>query len=249
MSNRSLVYPLIGLLALASTLILLVPGTALATSMIFEWETGDPPRYPWLPTPTEEGSVLRRAAADYSGYCPGCGLDGEDEYYNAYDRETSPLVFGTWSATARSNGVTAYHESTITDQRADFHATADSGYGDHQADSGLTIMFRVDEAATWRLEGDSASASVRAIFSADGEEIHNAYGARPYIREEARLGDPYSFYLLPDIDYELFLGISSFSGSQTEGSISWSVVPEPGTAVLFGFGLGLLGARRRLPSS
>ncbi len=218
-------------------------GQAGAASMVFDWRTPrQHPLYPWITLyDGGQSSVRRSASASYSGYCPGCGLDGEDEYYNVGDRAESELVVGSWSGSASSNGVRATHESTITADRIDFAGTANSGYGDNSAASSLRITFRVDEREDWTFVRNLAlEGAVSVRLHANDEEI---YRGGTWSGNDVRP----LFTLVPEVDYELFISVSDFGGSgyTQEGGIVWFPIPEPGTGLMVGFGLLGLAARRR----
>ena len=191
-------------------------------------------------------SVERSIASSGESFCPGCGPNGEDDgFANSFSEESTDL--GLFDASVSSVGGGASQTSTIDSSGILFEGSIDGGLASISNSSmRLDADFRVATASAWQLEG---------VFSGDtGSLVLVELGGGPLLanlfrRSPADLAFDEIFLLSPGVDYQLRYDASTDFSS---GKATWRFVPvpEPGTALLMGLGLGGMAMLRssRLPA-
>lgn len=193
----------------------------------------------------ESGS--RSLSAYGASYCPGCGPDGEDEFYSNGESDSTKLL-GLWDERVQSLGSGASQETTIgADELGGRLDIGLGGSGENDASASFTATFRVEQPGPYSVVGVmvgfvetmqvSLASDLGLIFSiASGWS-----GVDP--------GGPFSqsFQLQLGRTYTLTASLLGydFSGLGDGATIEFALVPEPSTALLIGLGLAAIGSMRR----
>lgn len=232
-TGRSLTAPrlrALGAMLFAALLTAAIPTSdALATSLPAGYEI----------TPI---SGSRDLSAYGASYCPGCGIDGEDEYYSNGESDGTAAL-GVWNEYVVSLGSSAAQDTAIaTDELGGEMWVGLGGSGDNDGSAGFKATFSVPVAGSYAIEGvfdgflDQQEIS---LVSDLGTVFEILYGFGSF-RE--------SFVLEPGRTYTLSAQLFGYdySGTSSGGGITFALVPEPSTALCVGLGLvGMALARRR----
>ncbi len=223
------------LLSILGALALLMAGPALAMKL--------PPGKEITPI-----SGSRGLSAYGASYCPGCGPDGEDEFYSNSDSDSTVLL-GRWDESVQSLGSGASQDTTIADDelggRLDIGL---GGSGENDASAGFSATFSVAQVGAYGLVGELIGfvETMQVSLASDLGmivDISSGFGGNDP-------GGPFTetFVLEPGRTYTLAASLFGydFSGFGDGATIEFALVPEPSTALLVGLGLAAIGVRRRL---
>lgn len=192
----------------------------------------------------------RSVAADYSSYCPGCGPDGEDEFYYVADSDAPDPAFSAFDASVSAGSSWFASQSSVVGASelagsgSVTSATGESG----SASSIYDITFQVDVATPFELTGALVNQSLDAVLTLTLFE-----GATPILAYDASLGPATvdlatSVVLQPGLHrllVEASLYMSFSGGGVSSFDFALTAIPEPGGAALVGAGLAALALGRR----
>ncbi len=187
-------------------------------------------------------SASRGIYAFGASYCPGCGIDGEDENYSNSDNDDTRTL-GEWSSSVQSLGSDAWqHTYASADRLGGTIGIGLGGSGDNNASTRFEAFFTVGQQKMYALEGDMSGYvefEVIRLLAGDDVVFEGPFGQGPFRG---------AFMLEPGTTYHLYAEVAGadYGGTSNGATMSFALVPEPTTAVLLGLGLALagIGARR-----
>lgn len=164
-----------------------------------------------------------------------CGPDGEFEGYSDSDT-ASTMALGVWERGVYAVGTEASQLTRIApDELGGRIEIRSGGTAYDEAEAAFGVTFSVPAARAYQIEAifDGNAFDYLVALSSDLGTVFELTGY-----EE----NPGAFLLEPGRTYDLE---ASVRGTSATGGITFSMVPEPSTALLVGLGLAGLSARRR----
>jgi hypothetical protein len=184
----------------------------------------------------------------YESFCPGCGPEGEDEFFSDSDSDAPAVPFAPFDASVEAGSSwTASQSSTVASTLLAGVGQAGTSTGETgNASSIYDITFDVDVATPYKITGvlDNQSSGLALTFQLfEGSNVlyevdgGGVFGTTPLSNQDVLA--PGTYRLLVQASFA-----GAGAGDQASYSFEFGQVPEPGTGLLVMLGLSVLSLRR-----